>query len=268
MVELSNLPLSASSTLAENLLRRQRTVILLAIGTLAALAWLYLWRLDESSMTEMAMPMALPWKPAEFLAMFVMWSVMMVAMMTPSVAPMVLTFAAVQCNRAQQNRPYVASGFCLAGYLAAWTLFSALATLVQWGLHAAAVLNPHSQAVAPWLGGIFLVATGIYQLTPAKNACLRHCRSPLDFLAHHWREGQGGAFVVGLHHGLYCIGCCWLLMALLFVGGVMNLLWVAAIAVFVLLEKVWKGSLAVAWVGAAAMLLAGFALLGRALTGP
>jgi len=254
-------------TLTENLLRRQRAMILAAIWVLTGLAWLYLWRLGNSMATEMSMPMMLPWQPMEFVLMFVMWAVMMVAMMAPSVAPMVLAFAAVQRNRAQRSQPFVASGFCLAGYLTAWAAFSAAATLVQWGLHAATVLNPHTQTVSPWLGGAFLLATGIYQITPAKNACLRHCRSPLDFLGHHWRDGRGGAFVVGLHHGLYCIGCCWLLMVLLFVGGVMNLLWVAAIAVFVLLEKVVPKGRLVVYAGAGLMIVGGVALLARALAG-
>lgn len=259
----------------ERLLRRDRAIILAGILTLAGLSWLYLFRLDAAMKTAMAtdgamplsMPMMLPWSAAEFLLTFVMWSVMMVAMMTPSAAPMVLTFATVQRNRARQSQLFVPSTFFLAGYLVAWTAFSAVATLAQWALHVAAVLNPHQQAVVPWLGGVFLVATGIYQLTPAKNTCLRHCRSPLDFLATHWRAGRGGALVLGLHHGFYCVGCCWLLMVLLFVAGVMNLLWVAAIAVFVLLEKVVRRGSVVAYAGGGLMLAAGLFLLARALIG-
>jgi predicted metal-binding membrane protein len=259
----------------ESLLRRDRALVLAGILTLAGLSWLYLFRLDAAMKTAMAtdvtmpmsMPMMLPWSATEFLLTFVMWAVMMVAMMAPSAAPMVLTFATVQRNRARQSRPFVSSGFFLAGYLVAWTAFSAVATLAQWALHAAAVLNPHQQAVAPWLGGVFLVVTGIYQLTPAKNACLRHCRSPLDFLARHWRAGRRGALVLGLHHGLYCVGCCWLLMLLLFVAGVMNLLWVAAIAVFVLLEKVVPRGTVVAYAGGGLMLVAGLLLLARAVVG-
>jgi len=265
----------APTAALESLLRRDRALTLIGILTLAALSWLYLFRLDAAMQAAMstgapmplAMPMMLPWSASQFAMTFIMWAVMMVAMMAPSAAPMVLTFATIQRSRARQSRPFVPSGFFLAGYLASWAAFGAVATLAQWALHAAAVLNPHTQVAAPWLGGLFLVVTGIYQLTPAKNACLRHCRSPLDFLGSHWREGPGGAFLVGLHHGLYCVGCCWLLMVLLFVAGVMNLLWVAAIAIFVLLEKVVPRGKLVAYAGGGLMMLAGLFLLARALTG-
>lgn len=255
-----------ASASVETLLRRDRVILWLGMFTLAALAWLYLFRLDAAMTAEMAMPMMLPWSRSDFLLTFVMWAVMMVAMMTPSAAPMVLTFAGVQAGRVRRSRPFVSSGFFLAGYLIAWAGFSVLATAAQWALHAAALLNPHTQVVAPWLGGVFLVATGVYQLTPAKNACLRHCRSPLDFLARHWRDGRLGALVLGLHHGLYCIGCCWLLMVLLFVAGVMNLLWVAALAVLVLLEKVVPRGRLVAFSAGGLMIAAGLAVLVRALT--
>jgi predicted metal-binding membrane protein len=118
-----------------------------------------------------------------------------------------------------------------------WTGFSALATVAQWGLHVAALLSPGMVATSPWLGGGLLLAAGIFQWTPLKNACLRQCRSPVNFLLQSWREGPTGALVMGLRHGAYCAGCCWFLMALLFVAGVMNLLWVATIMAFVLLEK-------------------------------
>ncbi len=261
----------ATTRALESLRRRDRAIILAAILTLAGLSWLYLFRLDASMKTAMtagaAMPMMLPWSRSDFVMVFVMWSVMMVAMMSPSAAPMVLTFATVQRHRARQSRPFVPSGFFLAGYLLAWTVFSAVVTLAQWRLHAAAILNPDTQTVAPWLGGFFLLAAGIYQLSPAKNACLRHCRSPLDFLARHWRTGRRGTLVLGLHHGLYCVGCCWLLMALLFVAGVMNLAWVAVIGALVLLEKVVPRVAVVASGGGGLMVIAGLILLARAFAG-
>lgn len=213
----------------------------------------------------MAMPMMLPWGAADFVLTFVMWSVMMVAMMVPSAAPMILTFARVQRRRAERNAPLVPTSAFLAGYLLAWTGFSALATLAQWGLHAAAVLNPHTQTVAPWLGGIVLIAAGAFQFTPAKKACLRHCRSPLDFIARHWRDGQGGALAAGLHHGGYCVGCCWVLMSLLFVAGVMNLLWVATIAAFVLVEKMLPQGTAIGFSAGGLLLVGGVMWLARAL---
>jgi predicted metal-binding membrane protein len=128
-----------------------------------------------------------------------------------------------------------------AGYLAVWTGFSAVAGLSQWLLHRAALLSPAMASATPRLGGGLLIAAGVYQWLPLKGACLMHCRSPLGFFSHAWREGAAGALLMGLRHGLYCVGCCWLLMALLFMAGVMNLLWVAAIAGFVLVEKVVPG---------------------------
>lgn len=167
-----------------------------------------------------------------------MWAGMMVAMMVPSASPMIATFAMVQRKRREQERPFVPTGIFLAGYLLAWTIFSAFAAVAQWILHAKALLTPMMMSNNAILGGIILAAAGIFQFTPLKNACLNHCRSPLNFLLTDWREGKFGAFVMGLKHGAYCTGCCWVLMLLLFLGGVMNFFWIAAISIFVLLEKI------------------------------
>jgi predicted metal-binding membrane protein len=175
---------------------------------------------------------------ARYLAlMFLMWAVMMVAMMLPSALPSILIF-----QRAIRNDPTVRSparrmlAFA-AGYVVAWSAFSIAATLLQWALAEAALLSPMMVSVSPRLGGAILIAAGLYQWTPLKNACLRHCRSPLAFLVEHWQPGVPGALRLGMRHGLHCIGCCWALMLLLFVGGVMSLLWIAGITAFVLLEK-------------------------------
>jgi predicted metal-binding membrane protein len=152
------------------------------------------------------------------------------------------------------------AGILLLGYLLVWIGFSAVATPAQWGLHAAAVLSPMMASTSSILGGVLLVAAGVFQFTPLKRACLVRCRSPLNFLMSDWREGQWGTFVMGLKHGAYCVGCCWMLMALLFVAGVMNLFWVAAIAVFVLVEKVApRGDLIGRFAGAA-LIVAGIAV--------
>jgi len=151
---------------------------------------------------------------------------------------MTLIFAAVGRKAAQKGAAVAPTPVFVFGYLVIWFLFSALATLAQWGLERAALLSPMMVTTSPLLGAGLLIAAGVYQLTPAKSACLTHCRSPAHFISGHWRTGTAGAFRMGLDHGLYCLGCCWALMALLFVGGVMNLLWIAAIALFVLLEKV------------------------------
>jgi predicted metal-binding membrane protein len=167
-----------------------------------------------------------------------MWTVMMVAMMVPSATPMILAFVTVNQRRQAANKPFVPVTIFLFGYLAVWTAFSAVATLAEWGLHQAAMLSTTMTATSTALNGGLLIAAGLFQWTPMKRACLKGCRSPLSFLMSEWRDGAAGAFVMGLRHGAYCVGCCWFLMALLFVAGVMNLLWVAVIALFVLAEKI------------------------------
>lgn len=226
----------------KSILFRDRTVLLAGIASVSILGWLYLYHDAQTMhcmrMAEMAMPHMQSWGLQEFGVMFGMWTVMMIAMMLPSVAPMVLTFAAVNRRRRQQARPYVPTAVFLTGYLAAWTIFSVLATFAQWLLHRAALLSAAMVITNAVLGGLLLVTAGIFQWTPLKRACLSHCRDPLAFLITQWREGHGGALRMGLSHGSYCIGCCWALMVLLFVAGVMNLAWVALISVFVLVEKV------------------------------
>jgi predicted metal-binding membrane protein len=177
------------------------------------------------------------WSLSQLFPLFLMWAEMMVAMMIPSAASTILVFAVVNRNRRAQEQPFVPTGIFLLGYLAVWTAFSALAAVAQWALHATALLSPMMVSTSPILGGILLIAAGVFQWTPLKNACLTHCRSPLSYLMTDWREGKPGAFIMGLKHGAYCTVCCWFLMALLFVAGVMNMWWVAIIAVFVLVEK-------------------------------
>lgn len=179
-----------------------------------------------------------PWTSATFGLMFAMWGVMMVGMMLPSATPTTLVYAAVARKAAREGEVVAPVALFVAGYLAMWLLFSLAATFAQWGLERAALLSPMLVASSPALGGGLLVGAGVYQLTPLKNACLEHCRSPAYFLAERWRPGRAGALWLGVEHGAYCLGCCWVLMGLLFVGGVMNLLWIAAITLFVLLEKV------------------------------
>ena len=259
--------MATQATPMESWLRKDRATVVVGMVGVTATSWLYLIHLSRSmaSGMDMTMPMMSQWSAADFLYTFVMWSVMMVGMMVPSAAPMVLTFAAVNRSRAERNAAVVPTSIFLAGYLLAWTAFSFLATLLQWGLHAATVLNPHTQAVTSWLGGLVLIAAGIFQLTPAKRACLKHCRSPLDFLARHWKEGSRGALRMGLEHGAFCVGCCWMLMVLLFVAGVMNLLWVATIAAFVLLEKILPRGTRVSLTASVLLLVAGLVLLARLL---
>lgn len=215
----------------EAILRRDRLVVLSGLALITALAWAYLiylardmQHMDMGMDMDMAMPQMAAWGTVEYLLLFVMWSVMMAAMMAPSAAPMILMFAGVNRKRREQERPYVPTAVFLAGYLTVWTAFSALATLLQGALHGAALLSPMMVSTSPVLGGVLLLAAGAFQWTPLKRACLNHCRSPLTVILSEWREGTRGAFVMGLRHGAYCAGCCWFLMGLLFVAGVMNLL--------------------------------------------
>jgi predicted metal-binding membrane protein len=188
-------------------------------------------------------------------------------MMTPTAAPMILLFAAVHRRRTAAGRAAGPTAILVLGYLIVWTFYSVAAALAQGGLHAAALLSPAMTTTSPSLAGGLLILAGVFQWTPLKRACLAACRSPLSFLMGSWREGHAGALVMGLRHGLYCLGCCWALMALLFVAGVMNLLWVAAIAVAVLAEKVVPGGEVIGRLGGVALAAGGVLLLARGVTG-
>ena len=251
----------------EALLRRDRAVAALALLAATVLAWASLFRMQSGRGSMEAGGMAMPamamsgmqaWSPVEPLLLFVMWATMMVAMMLPSAAPTIRLVAAGLRRRREQASPAAPTAVFVAGDLLVWTGFSAAAALAQWGLHQAALLSPAMASTSPVLGGTLLVVAGLYQWLPLKSACLHHCRSPLGFLGSHWREGTDGALLMGMTHGLYCLGCCWALMTLLFVAGVMNLLWVAAIAALVLVEKVVPAG---PWVGrVAGLTLAGWGL--------
>jgi predicted metal-binding membrane protein len=226
------------------LLKRDRAIILAALGGATALSWVYLVDMARDmaagvcnmpGMEGMYMGAVPVWNAPYFTMMVVMWAVMMVGMMVPSAAPAILLYASMHRNAGRT--PYMSTAGFVAGYLAVWTAFSVAAVLAQWGLDAAALLSPTMVSTSPYLGAGLLAAAGVYQLTPWKNACLSHCRGPFAFFQQHWRTGKLGAFRMGARHGAYCLACCWAIMGLLFFGGVMNLLWVAAITVFVLLEK-------------------------------
>jgi predicted metal-binding membrane protein len=198
-------------------------------------------------------------------AMFLMWWVMMIGMMLPSAAPMTLTFATVNRRRRELGTPYVPTAAFVSGYLLAWGAFSVAATAAQWALEHAALMPPMTRLSSPLVGGLVFVAAGLYQLTPLKHACLRRCRSPLAFVLERWQEGTAGALRMGAEHGAYCLGCCALLMALLFVGGVMNLLWAAAIGALVLVEKLLPAGEALARGAGVAAIAFGAWMIARAL---
>jgi predicted metal-binding membrane protein len=233
---------------------------------LVALAWGDLgWtaagmNADDMSSPGMASGMSAapaPWTGGTFALMFLMWWIMMIGMMIPSALPMILLHERVQKHNLGAKMAVQLSALFTLGYLLAWALFSLAATTMQWGLHVAGWLSPMSLSVGTTLGAALFAAAGIYQLTPIKNACLKHCRSPAEFLVEHRRAGLAGAMLTGGHHGLYCVGCCAVLMLLLFTAGVMNLIWVASLAVFVMLEKLAPGG---AWIARGS----GVALLGIA----
>ncbi|MFL9909388.1 DUF2182 domain-containing protein [Paraburkholderia sp. RL17-337-BIB-A] len=251
-----------------SLSRRERVLILGCVAAVTTLSWVYLFYLDhqmlsarqhDKMMMEMGMSMAAPWTTADVFFTFAMWVVMMVGMMAGSAIPVLLLFAGAHARRGGGRAPFIVLMFA-SGYLAVWIGFSACATLAQWALHHAALLSPELGAASPQVGGAILCAAGLYQLTPFKRACLMHCQSPLGFLMTRWRDGTSGALQMGMRHGAYCLGCCWALMCVLFVVGVMNLVWVAALALFVLLEKIGPAGAVLARTAGAAMIAVGVLL--------
>jgi predicted metal-binding membrane protein len=262
----------------ETVLRRDRIVVAAALAGLAALAWGYvLWLGADMNMGGMDMtgfrmipaglgimaPANAPWKAIEFAFVFAMWAVMMVGMMAPSAAPMILMYARVGRRAAAEGTPFAATGWFAGGYFLAWIGFSLVATAAQWALERSALLDVEMAGASDALGGAILIAAGVYQWTPLKDVCLTQCQSPLLFLMCHggFRRDALGCLVLGLRHGAYCVGCCWMLMALLFVGGVMNVLWIALLAFLILLEKLFRFGRWIARAAGATFLAAGAWLL-------
>ena len=245
----------------ERLLHRDQVLVAFGLATVTLLSWGYLLTgagMEMSSMSaRMETAQAPGWSPAQAVLMFIMWWVMMVAMMLPSAAPMILLFSSV-AKRA--SKPGSTSIF-VSGYLLIWGGFSVVATLMQWQLAQTGLLTG-MRANSQMLAGLLLLVAGFYQLTPAKHACLKHCQSPLQFVTEHWRPGPHGALLMGLQHGSYCLGCCWALMALLFVGGVMNLAWIGGLAAYVLIEKLIPKWRYLNLLSACLLITAGVILLG------
>jgi len=250
-------------------LRRQRAVMAAALLLLAGLAWVWLWQ-EAQRMAGMQMPdMAgmrmshlqmmgagyAPWSATLAGYLFLMWFVMMVGMMTPAAAPVVLLYMGVARHAAGSGHRFASASWFFAGYLLAWAGFSLAATAAHWLLESLALMTPRMRAASDWVSGVVLLAAGLWQWLPWKDACLARCRAPLSFIQQHggFRGDVAGAVRLGLLHGLYCVGCCWLLMLLLFVLGVMNLAWIATLMIVVLLEKLAPGG---RWIARAAGLLA------------
>jgi len=246
----------------ETLLKRDRLVVAASLAFITVLAWAYLFWLSESMTLSDAAMSAMPgmadmpgmdmsgmnisasaWSARLFLVTLAMWSVMMAGMMTPSAAPVILLYARVARQSTLQGKPFASAGWFAGGYLISWAVFSFVATGAQYLLDRAALLTPAMAIASHRVGGLVLVIAGIYQWTALKDSCLNQCRSPLSFIQQHggFKPKIAGSLALGLQHGLYCIGCCWALMVLLFAGGVMNLAWVAALAALVLIEKLAPG---------------------------
>jgi predicted metal-binding membrane protein len=234
----------AVSRILAGALKRDRAIVVLGLAGIVTLSWTYLIWMDwgmrhmDIGMEMVIMPAMQNWTAWDLVLVFLMWAVMMVAMMVPTVSPAILLFTEINRRRDGQKSTLGATGAFLLGYLTAWTGFSILATLAQWGLLTAALFSPMMESTSKALGAGLLLIAGLFQFSRLKSACLVHCRSPIGFFATEWRPGALGAFRMGLKHGGYCLGCCWALMGLLFAFGVMNLLWVAGLSAFVLLEKI------------------------------
>jgi predicted metal-binding membrane protein len=236
-------------------LRRDRIMVATTLILVSALAWGYLlWLSAAMGMSGMDMsglrtipagvglmvPVHTPWSAIEFACVFVMWAVMMVGMMVPSAVPMILTYARVGRCTQVQGTPFGATAYFSIGYVLVWVAFSLFATLAQSALERAGLLNAAMASTSTVLGGLIFVAAGSYQWTRLKYLCLAQCQMPFAFLVRHggFRRTALGALMLGFRHGAYCVGCCWMLMTLLFVGGVMNVLWIGLLALVILLEKV------------------------------
>lgn len=243
-------------------LKRDRLVVGIALAVLAALAWAYLLWLN-STMTAlqpgMTMPMNMPgmmipmkppgaWDPAHLGFLFAMWAMMMVAMMTPAVAPVVLIYAFFSRQARVQGTPFASASWFAGGYLFAWTAFALVAALAQYELERAMALSATMRIADRFAAGAVLVVAGLYQWTPVKDACLSQCTAPVSFIQRHggFQPTADGSFRLGFLHGLYCIGCCWVLMALLFVAGVMNIAWIVVLAAVVIAEKNLPGGRSIA----------------------
>ena len=263
--------MTAELSSLERLLRRDRQVVVVALVAVCALAWIYTisgvgMGMSSLEMSNMESASANGQNTnvtgmGYILVLLAMWWVMMVAMMLPSAAPTILLTAALNRRSTSDYPPYGTALFFSMGYLLAWLFFSLIAVVGQVVLENKGLFSTMMYSKSTYLTAVLLIAAGVWQFSPIKQACLRHCRSPVEFLTRHRRPGNRGALMMGLHHGTYCLGCCWFLMALLFVGGVMNLYWIAGLASFVLIEKLAPKGLWFGRIAGAGLFITGIALL-------
>src|ERR1700730_2635113 len=250
----------------EKALRHDRLIVAVGLAGAIVLAWVYLATGAGVDMSMAGMPMEpMPWSAFDAALMFTMWWVMMIAMMVPSAAPMVLLFTAIKRKQEARVNPSVAAWVFLSGYLLIWAGFSLVAALAQWGLERAGLVSMTVASSSGSVGGAILLAAGLYQFTPVKSACLRYCQSPVLFLSRYWRPGAAGALRMGLQHGGYCLRCCWVRMMLVFGACVMNLFWIAGIALYVACEKLLALGQLLSRAAGVALIVAGTILLARAI---
>ena len=260
------------------LLRRDRIVVLVAIAGVAAIAWVYIVLLARAmemggmdmsgyralpALEAMMVPAEQAWGPDEFVLVFAMWAIMMIGMMLPSAAPIILLYARVGRQSAEKGRPLASAAWFATGYVLTWCGFALLATAGQWALDRLLLLSPMMEGTSRIFGCVVLIAAGIYQWSPLKDACLAQCQSPWLFIQRHggFRGAASGALLLGARHGAYCVGCCWALMALLFVVGVMNIFWIAVLAILILAEKIILGGRLLPRLSGAALVGAGLWML-------
>ena len=256
---------------------KDKIAIVIVLLALVCVSWIYLFYISNnmpnmsmsSDMRDNSMGMAamkpnmpMPWGINEWLTMFIMWSIMMIGMMIPSASPMILVFDRIKRQNSNSGDSYLSTGIFVLGYVIIWTLFSVLATATNYVLHSNSLMSGMmGESTNNVLGGILLIATGIFQFTPIKRACLTKCRTPMGFLMTNWKDGTRGALRMGIEHGTYCLVCCWLLMGLLFVLGVMNLVWIAVLSLFVLIEKMAPKAEWISWSSGVGMIIWGACIL-------
>lgn len=209
-----------------------RGSLLLGIFILIGMSWYYMAVLMSMNMQPVAY-----WSSLDILMLFIMWLIMMAGMMLPSALPVILLVEQINANRRSRQARYSSTLYFIGGYLLAWTLYSLVITGIQYWLHTLSILTPMMHSGQNWFTSLLLFLAGAYQWLPIKQSCFRHCRSPLSLITTHWREGNLNAIKMGFSHGQYCLGCCWALMALLFVLGVMDLFWISMLTLVVLIEK-------------------------------
>jgi predicted metal-binding membrane protein len=223
----------------------ERSLVFSSLVLIIILSWVYMLHMgwgNSRTGPEMTLACASHLDPGDLVHYFVMWTIMMAAMMFPAATPMILMFTAVNGQRREDRSPLIPTGIFVLGYFLVWTVYSGLASLIQWGLHLWALLTHDLVITRPLWGGLLLIAAGVFQWTPFRDACMSKCRSPIGFLMAEWREGRRGALIMGVKHGLNCVGCCWLLMLLSFVLGIMNMVWMAVLTLFMVVEKVYPES--------------------------